>query len=266
MAKKKKTKGDGLRVLLYDLETSPNIVYTWGTHEQDAIKVIVPRRIICFAWMWLDEGVPHVLGLPDIPGYKKGSLDNRGLILRLHALFQEADVTVGHNVEQFDDRRSNTDFIKAGLKPPPPHRRVDTLKLARSKFDFNSNRLDDLGQELGCGRKVKHPGFPMWEGCLEGKRESWAQMRAYNLGDVVLLKKVYLKLRPWMTIHPNMNAADGNLGCPKCRSKRLSVHRRRMTQVGPKVQYECQDCGSYCTAQMHRPDRKSAVAHVKRFV
>ena len=273
-----KNKEGELRVLLYDLETSPNLVWTWGVWEQNAIKVVIPRQIISFSWKWLGEKEVHTLALSDTKSYKAAwkagkrtwfddeLRNNRELMTKLHDLFMEADVTIGHNVEQFDDKRTYTDFVKNKLAPVPPHRRVDTLKFARSKFDFNSNKLDDLGEFLGLGRKVKHPGFEMWNGCMNGDKVSWAQLKLYNAGDVVLLENIYLLLRPWMAIHPNMNAGDGNLGCPKCRGKNMDPHRRRMTQAGQKLQYRCRDCWSYCTVLLEKPSKKSAVSVIRKYV
>lgn len=266
---------DNLRVLLYDLETSPNISYTWGTYQQDVIKVKIPRQIICFSWKWLGEKQKHVESMSDSKTYwervsdgcswmSPEIRDNSLIISKLHSLFCEADVTVGHNVEMFDDRRSNTEFARHHLKPPPPHRRVDTLKFARSKFDFNSNKLGDLGEFLGLGSKVKHPGFEMWEGCMSGIRRHWDMMKRYNVGDLDLLEKVYLELRPWMQRHPNMNAASGNLACPRCMGKNLSHAKERITQTGKKIQFQCRDCGGYTTPKLSG-NNKSDIRSIVRF-
>lgn len=242
---------DTLRVLLYDLETSPNIGYTWGTHETDVIKVIYPRQIISIAWKWLGEEKVHVLSLTHFPGYKKDRRDNRRLMEAIHKLFSQADIVVGHNVKRFDDRRAHTDFIKHGLKPPPPHRQVDTLEFARFKFDFNSNRLGDLGEFLGLGGKVKHPGFEMWEGCLNGDPKSWALMEKYNRGDVELLERVYLKLRPWMMKHPSLNPVDRAVfACPSCRSPKLHQRGSLYTSTGKRPRFQCQDCGKWAKGQI----------------
>lgn len=238
------------KVLLYDEETSPNIGYTWTTWETNVIKVIQHRQIISFAWKWLGEKKTRCLALPDFPSYALDKRDNRSLIKALHDLFQEADITVGHNVKKFDDRRANTDFLKHGLPPPPPHRQVDTLEFARSKFDFNSNKLDDLGEFLGLGRKVRHPGFEMWEGCLGGDPKSWSLMKKYNIGDVDLLERVYLKLRPWMMRHPNMNAADGATDkCPYCRSKSLTPRGWSISNTGKRPRFKCKDCGKWSVGE-----------------
>lgn len=239
-------KGGEPRVLLYDLETSPCIGFTWGKWEQDVIQFISERQIISASWKWLGEKRVHVLALPDFPGYKKNPKDNGALIKKLHELFEEADVTVGHNVIEFDDKVANTDFLLHGLKPPPPHKNVDTLRVLRSKFALSSNKLDDAGARLGLGRKVKHPGFDMWLGCLNGDPKSWAKLRKYNKGDVVLLEKLYLMIRPWMVNHPSMIPTDRSvMACPRCESKNLQSRGWSRTVSGDRQRFQCQDCGAW---------------------
>jgi hypothetical protein len=234
---------DVSRILLLDVETSPNIGYTWGTWEQNVIKVIQQRQIICFAWKWLGDKETQVLALPDFPAYRRNRQDNRALIHEFHALISKADIAVGHNIDGFDDKRANTDFIRHGLPPPPPHKTIDTLKIARSKFGFNSNRLDDLGEFLGIGKKVKHWGFELWERCMQGDPEAWALMKKYNRGDIdPLLEGVYLKFRPWMTNHPNLNKPDGHVGCPVCRSVRFKRHGWNRNKWGTAPRFQCLDC------------------------
>ena len=234
------------RVLLYDVETSPNIAYIWNRYEQDALgEFIRERQIISIAWKWLGEKKVHVQALPSYKLYARFPEKNKELIVKLHKLFSEADVVVGHNVDEFDDRMANTDFIKNGLPPPPPHKTVDTLKFARHKFRFNSNKLDDLGAVLKLGRKVKHPGFELWAKCLQGDKKAWALMMEYNKGDVVLLEKVYLKMRPWMKNHPVMTALDGIEACPVCRSKRVQARGWLLLGIGRRRRFQCMDCGKW---------------------
>lgn len=240
-----------LKVLLYDVESSPNIAYVWGKYEQDALgEFIKERQIISVAWKWLGEKEVHVLSLPMLPTYKKSPEDNKALILKLHELMAQADVVVGHNVDAFDDPMSNAEFLVHGLKPPPPHRTVDTLKFARHKFRFNSNKLGDLGKRLGLGAKVHTGGFELWAGCLRGDPGSWRKMMDYNKQDVVLLEKIYLKLRPWMKNHPDMNGKDGHVGCPLCRSNRLQRRGWSLSLGGKKMRFRCLDCGKWSKGEL----------------
>lgn len=240
-----------MKVLLYDTENSPNTSYTWGTWQQDVIKVVVPRQVISIAWKWLGENEIHVLALPDFPGYKRDKTSNKALMTAFHKIVSQADVVIGQNVDEFDDRMINADFIKHNLPPPPPHRTIDTLKVARSKFRFNSNSLGSLGEFLGQGKKVKHWGFELWERCMAGDPKAWAMMKKYNKGDVALLEKIYLVLRPWMTNHPNLSALDDRPACPVCRAdkRQMVITKWRMVGSGRKPQFRCRSCGKYSTGK-----------------
>lgn len=232
------------RILLFDVETSPNIGYTWGKWEQNVIEFIKERQIICFSWKWLGQRKTYVKALPDFPGYKRDRDNNKALIAALHKEISKADIVVGHNIDGFDDKRANTDFIKHGFPPPPPHKTVDTLKVARSKFQFNSNKLNDLGAFLKVGQKVKHSGFELWRQCMAGNPTAWRLMKKYNAGDVDLLERVYLKERPWMTNHPAMKQRGDNV-CPKCDSHNLISGGWLINRSGKKPRYQCKDCGSW---------------------
>lgn len=183
-----------------------------------------------------------VKALPDFPGYRKNPNDNKAIVMELHKLFKQADVIIGHNIDNFDDKRANTDFIKHNLPPPPPHKTIDTLKVARSRFQFNSNRLGDLGDFLGVGSKVKHWGFELWERCMMGDPVAWNLMKRYNRGDVSLLRRVYIKERPWIKNHPNLTARDPIFGCPNCASKNVVRNGWSVDRFGKKPRFACRDC------------------------
>lgn len=199
------------------------------------------------AWQWYPSREKKVLALCDMPGYDPAKPNNLALMQAFASELRKADVAVGHNIDQFDDPMVNTDLIKHDIDAPPPHRTIDTLKVLRGRFRFNSNKLDDVCQELGIGKKVKHQGFSMWKGCMAGDAKSWAQMKRYNLGDVdPLLRGLYERVRPWIINHPNLSVSDGTRGCPTCRSKNLKPEGWRFTQAGKYQRHVCRDCRNWC--------------------
>ena len=230
------------RVLLIDIETSPNIGYTWGTFETDVIEVMQPWHLLSFAYKWLG-GKTRCVALPDKPGYKPGC-DDKAILKDLWDILNEADVVIAQNGDEFDIKKINTRFIKFGMMPPAPYKTIDTLKIARGRFAFNSNRLNDLGQFLGCGEKMKHQGFGLWKGCMAGDKKAWATMKAYNIKDVDLLEKIYLQMRPWANTHPNVALVMDHV-CPRCKSKNLQSRGRGFAQNSAYIRYQCQACGAW---------------------
>lgn len=233
----------GPRVLFLDIETTPNLAWIWGKYEQNAIGDFVKeRQMIVFGWKWMGRKKIEALSLPMFSGFKKNRDDNSQLVKRLHKLLCDADIVVGHNLDGFDVPMANVDFISLGMDPPSPYKTVDTLKAARSRFRFNSNKLGALGKKLGLGGKVSTGGFSLWVGCMRGDLKSYKRMVTYCKRDVGLLERVYHKLRPWMKSHPDMNALDGNVGCPYCRHKDLMSRGWSIVGGGRRKRFVCKKC------------------------
>ena len=165
-----------------------------------------------------------------------------------------------HNCDAFDVKKANARFIFHGLEPPSPYKTIDTLKLARKYFKFDSNRLDNLGQYLKLGRKLPHTGKHLWLGCMDGDLKSWDLMKRYNKQDVVLLEKVYLKLRGWNQSSPNLNMIFGGIfNCPNCGSDQIIKKGYQYTRISAYQRWKCLNCGAWCrsgeTERVERPLR-----------
>ncbi len=74
----------------------------------------------------------------------------------------EADELIGHNGDKFDLAWIRTRCLFHRIEMFPTYNTIDTLKIARSKFRFNSNRLDYIGKFLGLGQK-NHTNFDLWK-------------------------------------------------------------------------------------------------------
>ena len=234
------------KVLLFDIETAPNLSYVWGKWEQNTLAVEKHWYMICFAWKWLGEKKTYVLALPDFKEYKKDPTNDEHLVKKLWELFDQAEVVIAHNGNDFDIKKSNGRFLKYGFEPPKPYKSVDTLKIARKYFKLDSNKLDDLGDYLKIGRKIRTGGFDLWLDCIKGDMKAWEHMKNYNKQDVVLLEKVYYKLRIWNENNPNMNLILGGFSnCPTCGSIYVQKNGTRMSRVGLFQRLHCNSCGSW---------------------
>ena len=228
------------KVLLYDLETSANVGYTWGLYDQTVIRFAKEWDLLSVGWKWLGGGRAQVKTRAD---YKDKT--DRSLTKTLWSLLDEADVVIGHNSLDFDNKKARARFAYWDLKPPSPWSDVDTCRVARSAFKFNSNKLDDLAQHLGLGRKKKTGGFDLWEKAMAGDKAALRRMGRYNRQDVTLLERVYLRLRPYIARHPNLALQAGRKNdCPNCGSKDVVAWGKRYTQRLVRQGMRCSDCGA----------------------
>src|SRR5271154_1089112 len=180
------------KVLLLDIETAPNLSWVWGRWEQNVIDVHTDWYMLSFAWKWQGTDIVRCRALPDYPKiYAKDRENDHDLVLDLWDLLDKADIVIAHNGDAFDLKKSFARFAFHRMKPPSPFKTIDTLKIARKFFKFDSNKLDDLGHTLGCGRKLPHTGKHLWLGCMHGKAGAWALMKRYNQHDIILLERVY---------------------------------------------------------------------------
>jgi|JI102314DRNA_FD_contig_31_6050940_length_945_multi_2_in_0_out_0_1 DNA polymerase elongation subunit (family B) len=234
-----------LKTLFLDIETAPNLGYTWQKYETNVIEFVQERYMLCFTVKWLDDSKYHTFGLPDFPDYTKDPKSDKALMTKLWDFVNEADVIVAHNGDSFDIKIMNTRFIVNGFTPPSPYKTVDTKKEAKKKFGFNSNSLNDLGQLFGFGKKADTGGFKLWTGCMSGDTESWKKMKKYNKIDVALLEQIYLKLRGWMKNHPNVSVALDRACCQTCGSNNTQKRGFSYTKLTKYQRLQCMDCHSW---------------------
>ena len=132
------------KTLFFDIETAPNLSYVWGQWQQDVIQHVNEWYIICFSYKWEGEKTTKVVSLDDFDLYETESENDFHVVHKLWELLSEADIVIGHNSDAFDIKKANARFVFHNFGPPSHYQTVDTLKIARRHFKFNSNRLGHL--------------------------------------------------------------------------------------------------------------------------
>lgn len=230
------------RRLLFDCETSPNLALIWNPGPRISVgheAIVKERAIICIAWKW--EGEKKIYSLT----WDKHQSDKK-MLQEFAKVLESADEVIGHNSDRFDLTWIRTRCLKHGIRISPDFVSIDTLKAARSKFRFNSNKLDYIGKFLDAGQKIP-TGFGLWKAVVMDKdADSLKKMVRYCRNDVVLLEKIYQKMSPYLPV--KTNRASSPRHCPECDSSRVIISGHRISAAGThKIQFQCRSCGKYST-------------------
>ena len=228
-----------MKILLLDIECAPNLATVWGIWQQNIAlnQLLESSYTLCYAAKWYGESKIMFDSI-----YKT---DRKSMLNSIHALIEEADVVVHYNGLRFDVPMLNKEFLEAGMYPPSPVKHIDLLRVVKSNFRFVSNKLDYVSQRLGLGKKTEHEGHELWLKVMNNDRKAWKRMEEYNKNDVILLEKLYNRLKGWVKSHPNHNAYNANTCCPNCGSRKLHRRGEVRSRVAIYQRFQCQQCGSW---------------------
>lgn len=231
------------RIILWDIETTHNQVAVFKLFGEDYISpenILQERYIVCASWKTLGEkAVSDVSVLNDPKRFKKNHQDDYHVCKTLHEVLSNADVIVAHNGDKYDIKFTEARMLIHGLPPLPPITSIDTLKVAKGRFLFNSNRLDYLGHMLKVGRKKPTTGG-LWLRVLQGDVAAIREMVTYNKQDVELLERVFNKLRPYVQNHISRQLFGQADGCPRCGSKKFQSRGVHGAVTQRYRRYQCQ--------------------------
>ncbi len=234
------------RRLFFDIEVSANIALIWQTGYKLNVgpeSIIKERAIICICYKWEDEKQTQYLTWDSKQSDKK-------MLIKFVEIANMADELVGHNGDKFDLAWIRTRCLFHEIKMFPNYRTIDTLKVSRSKFRFNSNKLNYIADYLGIGNKIKTE-YGMWKDIMLRKdKKAMEKMVKYCQMDVILLEKVFKRLNNHIEAKTHYGVVFGTdrKDCPECGSDDLHIKAHRVSTSGlKKIQYECQTCGKYTT-------------------
>lgn len=233
------------RRLFWDIETSPDVVFSWRTGFKLTIgpeNILQERAIICIAWKWEGEETVHSLHWRR-PG------DDKAMLKAFFKVAHEADELVAHNGDRFDIGWFRTRCLKHGAIGFPHYKTVDTLQWARRLFYFNSNKLDYIARFLGIPSKFK-TSFDLWKRVVAGDQLALADMVRYCEQDVRVLEQVWDKLRSAAGPKSHVGVAQGGAKwtCPHDGSTKVHLDKTRISPAGTvSYQMQCNECGRYYT-------------------
>lgn len=227
-----------IKKLYLDIETSPNIVYSWRTGYKLNIShenIVKEREIICIAWKWAHENEVQAQEWD----YRNKSRDKK-LLKDFSKIYSQADEVVAQNGKNFDIKWLRTRILINDLAPLPPVKIYDTLTHNRSNFNFNSNKLDYISKVLGGkGKETMH--FQDWIDVMNGNQKKLDKMVSYCMDDVLELEHIEQKTRkhvPGKVSKMILDRYDGKCGlCSGRLIKQGSFH----TEVGKYQKYKCLD-------------------------
>lgn len=242
-----------MKVLMLDIETTPDKNYTWGRFNVNIgiNQTIEEGEMVCFAAKWY--------GQDEIEFYADWQDGHEEMIAEAWRLLNEADVVVHFYGSRFDIPHMNTCFLRYGFPPPKPFKQVDLKMVVGRQFKFSSNKLEFVSRVLGLEGKVEHEGFPLWDKVMNevrrnGKKpftkevelDAKARMKVYNERDVFLLDEVYEALLPWIPNHPHRHLYEEGRGCPTCGAEADNLVRDGyyLTKLSKFKQFQCVVCNS----------------------
>lgn len=218
----------GPKVVLFDIEsTSLNADFGY---------------CLAFGWKELGRGTKIVRITADSQKVHRAP-DDRMVVRAALGVLSSADLIVSWYGKRFD-----VPFLQArllyygmGIIPPVPH--VDCWEVCRSKLKLSSNRLANASDFLGLAQKTVLSG-QTWVKAAFGDKPSLKYIVDHCKRDVDVLEQAYLRLRPLVSQHPNLNLITGTGGCPVCGG---SVQSRGWTiaSLRRSRRYQCIKCGHW---------------------
>ncbi len=223
------------RAVVLDCETAPGVAYFWSLRDDHIPidRIISNTRVLCVAWQVVGERKVDFAA-----EWQPGG--RRRMLKRLSAAIRSADAIIGYNSARFDIPRINGELVAEGLPPLPNVAHIDLYTTVK-RLGFDSGKLQHAAQKLEIGSKVAHSGWSLWRDVLAGSKPARRMMERYNVGDVRLTTKLFLRLRPHIKNLPALYPAGA---CQACGGT-LRPDGERYTAKARIQRLTCSGCGSW---------------------
>ena len=228
-----------------------NEIKAWTGKRIHADDVKEWPRTICAAWKWYDEEDVEFAAEWQVGGYD-------GFMRAVWEVFDRADLIIGHNADRFDARHLMGGWAEMGLPAPSPYKVIDTLKIARGTFAYESNTLDALNKRLGIDAKTDKYDSRVAKAAVAGDKEAQDRIRFYNMGDIAASEALFDRLRPYARNIPHLGMwTDDEMACPSCGHTMTATGRTVHANVQKYEHLRCDNCGAHArgTTTLKSPTR-----------
>jgi hypothetical protein len=194
--------------------------------------IVQEPSIITIAWKWLgDETV-------SIDTWDNKKQCDKKLLKGFLKEYNQADMVIGYNNDNFDNRWINAQAICYGFEVNTSVKSFDLIKPIKKNFRFQGYSMDYVASKLGTQTKIP-TGFNLWNDVQFETNKSKSsralkEMCAYNIGDIIATEQLYLRLRPHIDhkLHLGVLRGSGKFSCVECGGHNLKLHKTTVTKGG----------------------------------
>lgn len=219
------------KIMIYDIETSRMTFKRFWTGKQYVSyrDMIEEPSIITVAWKWLGEDQVNTLTWDS-------KHSDKGLMESFMPEFNKADLVIGVNNNNFDNRWIAARAMKYGIDYNNYVKSFDLLKHAKRVFRLPSYSMDFMTKFAGITNKQSHEGIVMWDkiesGTEEEQKEYLQKMIDYNIGDIAATEAMYVRFKKYFKspLHKGVSLGSGKSSCSCCGGSNIELYQ---TQVSP---------------------------------
>lgn len=231
------------KILIYDIETSQLEANVWWSGKQyvGTRNLRNETRIITVAYKWLGDNIVHTLK------WNKKQSDKK-LMEKFLKVYNSADMVIGFNNDNFDNRLVNARALKYNLDVNTYIKSFDIMKQAKRLFRLPGYSMNYIAKYIGVQTKLQHSGIAMWDEIQYGNKKrakkAMKMMVDYNIQDIIVTEDVFLRMRKYMKspLHVGILMDKGKISCPLTGSIDVKLHKTTVTAAGTIQRiYKCKD-------------------------
>lgn len=242
-----KNKVNTAKVMIYDIETSRVKAKVFWTGKQyiGHDQLMDEPKIISISWKWVGEDkVKHLTWDEDH--------NDREMLFHFLLEYNKADMVIGINNDNFDNRWINARAAKHGFEVNTMVRSFDVQKEMKRLFRLPSYSMKYTAVYFNLTEtKLEHEGIIMWQMIEEGtpaqQKEYLQKMVVYNVQDILTTEALYIFLRKYLGHKMHFGVFNGKpkYTCPACGGEHIGLLQTQITPAGTIQRVmRCKDDGT----------------------